>query len=378
MQDTTPQIYSLEDLVYFGSHPIEMFENYYLLDVGKTKILSELNEKSHIYNYGNISYDKDIRYIVNKIANTRKAVILKFSKSYLQSMDWLANLVVQVEYSINGSSTTGKTLFSKSQINRQLKLIERGVIKISISPISTIDSIEGCVRQELKQLFINLVENITSSDKDIIFRASNIDVTGMYDKFRLSGPEGWDLENESLINYSKIKNTIVEFCYYVNEDEMRSKLENVVTTFKFWFDNFEFKLYLKKYLEGNKASIAQGIYDDINVIATYKRAKLFCEESKKSPKVINYLDENILSKAGDAYDKNWTSSIEWLDYLISRFNEFIKRTHKSISVFVEEANSKIENYLNKLIKTYNKTHFDISFNDYAIKKLSYYKYIKSL
>lgn len=376
LQTNNTQIYSLEDLVYFSSHPLEMFEHYYLIDIGKEKIISELNEKHHIYNYG-----KDIDHIVHKIVkvkNTKRASVINIEKSYLQSMDWLSNLTIYVEYSIASSQTIGKTLFSKSIIDRQTKMIENGSIKITVSARSTIDSIEGCVRHELKNLFTNLVENITSANKDILFRASNIDASGMYNKFRFSGPEGWDLDNEHRQNYSKIKNTIVEFCYYVNEDEMRSKLENVVSTFKFWFDNFELGIYLIKYLDGNKTQIAQSIYDDINVIMVYKRANQFCESIKIVQDIINYLDATILEKANEAYNKKWKSSIELLDYLISRFDEFIIRTQSAISIFVEEANSKIENQIRKLKSEYLEHDGNISFNNFIIKKLSKYKFIKSL
>lgn len=317
------------------------FEKPYLLESEKKQIIGFLSEKSHILEYDNTDFNSNISDIVREILFVRQKKYV-FNSYMLSGIEWLDKLEIIADFIDGSNRPTGKALKSESVFDYSERVIRLGKIKILIYKNNCrFSGIESVIKHELKHLFTALVE-YPMLDKEVIFRNKYIsNKNDFYQPFILNTPSKWHLNSIAKYEYNQIKNTIIEFGYYVNRDEMRSKLENVCVLFKEYLYNTKISQYVNAYRNNKKTQFILDILKRVDVIETYKKVILFCKAVKHEPKIIKYIDDTILWEACIAYGKHWSSSNEWIDCIIERLNAFFKKVHQTIAMIDGEVYNKV-------------------------------------
>lgn len=377
----------LDELIWLSDN--SQFEKSYLLESERGNILNMLSEKTHLLEYDNVDFQENISQIVTTILKNKYA-INHFSNEDLYAIEWIESLDIEIHQRDDISRIYGTALITKSIFDFTEKIIKYGAIHLEVPKNAGIPAFRSAVLHELKHLFTTLLEK-RYIEKDIELRNNFVtNKLKIYNQFKQLDSKEWRLKELREYEYEYVQNTLLEFCYYVNENEIRSKLENVGVLFRRRLEGLKTSVYMKFYFAKQENKCIEQLYLNIDVIATYKKAKQFCKAIQENEDFLAYLNKSILNEVNRAYDKKWQDSSEWLKYLEDRFKTFAKKSADVICMVVNETNANIAKYL-KTIKRlfYNtQTHtYDrvimyqnkvVDYKTLVFNKLSPFTYIEDL
>lgn len=293
-------------------------------------------------------------------------------KSGEHNLLWLDSLYLYINYytPISCPNSNGASLFdsnpTKTDFYKDTKdKVEKASIELNISDRFSVNKIERIILHEIKHIYTHFVERIKSLHKDLAFirnyskgyKTINIGVTYSCQESDISTIK------HSQNNIQIAISLIHKLMYFINYEEIRSKLENVNKELQGALciekiQDFRNKLKQEKLSYYFKKSDTNKIYHWIYT---------FCNMTKNDSFICNIVNKYILPYLNKEkiYNKQFKTPIDFLNFIRSKSEEFLKKSSKIYVSILNEIISKTDNFNHKI-----KLHFFFDNQSHCFKPIA--------